>query len=117
METAPPQQSQVRGINKRKRDGGYNFGSQREASDENEARTVKIRAAFMHVQSSPRCPLQMSQTRPEQSRADQARPSTERERERIEKPTHDRGVGAVCGGTCGCLAFNADVCEETMTMT
>lgn len=86
VETAPPQESQVRGINKRKRGRRLQFRLQRAATVENGARTVEIRAAFMHVQ--PRWPLQMSQTRP-----------TEREREEqgIEKQRDDllrEGVGA-----------------------
>lgn len=86
VETAPPQESQVRGINKRKRGRRLQFRLQRAATVENGARTVEIRAAFMHVQ--PRWPLQMSQNRP-----------TERDRERqgIEKQRDDllrEGVGA-----------------------
>lgn len=62
VETVPPQESQVRGINKRKRGRRLQFRLQRAATVENGARTVEIRAAFMHVQ--PRWPLQMSQNRP-----------------------------------------------------
>lgn len=90
VETAPPQESQVRGINKRKRGRRLQFRLQRAATVENGARTVEIRAAFMHVQ--PRWPLQMSQTRPAERERE-----TEREEQGIEKQRDDllrEGVGA-----------------------
>lgn len=89
VETAPPQESQVRGINKRKRGRRLQFRLQRAATVENGARTVEIRAAFMHVQ--PRWPLQMSQTRPAERERE-----TEREEQGIEKQRDDllrEGVG------------------------
>lgn len=110
---APPQESQVRGINKRKRDRGWNFGARRELDGNASWKSVHAeagvyaRAAWLVLANEP------DQTRRRETRA-------------IGKQRDDllRGSGvpaaanaSLSAALCRSLPLNAGAREETMTMT